>query len=52
MADVRFSLIASLASLVVAVLAGAKGVVEVAVVFAMIAVGFSARALQGWRRRR
>lgn len=52
MADVRFSLIASLASLAVAALAGAKGVVEVAVVFAMIAVGFCVRALQSWRRRR
>jgi hypothetical protein len=50
MVDVRFSAIAALASLTVAVLAGAKGVVAVAAVFSLLAVGFLLRALQGHRR--
>jgi len=51
MADIRFSLIAGLASLLVAVASGVKGRVAVAVVFGLLAVGFVARALQGRSRR-
>ncbi len=50
MVDFRFSLIAALACLVVSVLAGVKGVVPVAAVWALLAVGFLLRALQGRRR--
>jgi len=50
MADVRFSLIAGVASLLVAVASGAKGRVAVAVVFGLLAIGFALRAAQGRRR--
>jgi hypothetical protein len=52
MVDARFSTIASLASLVVALLAAGEAAWAVAVVFGLLAVGFAVRALQGYRRRR
>jgi predicted benzoate:H+ symporter BenE len=50
MVDFRFSLIAALACLMVALLAGVKGVGVVAAVWGLLAVGFLVRALQGRRR--
>jgi hypothetical protein len=50
MVDFRFSLIAAFACLVVAALAAVKGVGVLAAVWALLAVGFVVRALQGRRR--
>jgi hypothetical protein len=51
MADIRFSVAASTASLLVAVLSGLKDAWAPAVVFALLAVGFAVRAAQGYRHR-
>jgi hypothetical protein len=51
MADIRFSLAAAAASLLVAILAGFKGAWAPATVFALLALGFLVRAAQGHRRR-
>jgi hypothetical protein len=51
MVDARFSTIASLASLAVALLAAGEAAWAVAIVFALLAAGFSVRAWQGYRRR-
>ncbi|HEY4450151.1 MAG TPA: hypothetical protein VGN13_00990 [Solirubrobacteraceae bacterium] len=51
MVDARFSTLAALASLAVAVLSAAAAAWAVAIVFAVLAAGFAVRALQGYRRR-
>ena len=50
MANVTFSVCAGVASLVIAILAAAKGAYWVAAVWALLAVGFAARAGYGLRR--
>jgi hypothetical protein len=51
MVDARFSALAAVATLIVAVLAAAKGANVVAVVWGALAVGFGVRAAAGYRRR-
>ena len=51
MVDVRFSALAALATLTVAVLSAVQGAVAVGAVFGLLALGFALRALQGLRRR-
>jgi hypothetical protein len=51
-ANLAFSVLAALASLVVAILSAAKGAYAVTVVFALLALGFVLRASERrWRRR-
>jgi hypothetical protein len=50
-ANVAFSLCAGVASLLIVGLAGAKGDWAVAVVYAMLVIGFAARAALGRHRR-
>lgn len=50
-ANVTFSLCAAAASLLIAILAAAKGVPVVAIVWGLLAIGFVLRALLGRRRR-
>jgi hypothetical protein len=50
-ANIVFSICAGIASLTVAILAAAKGVIVVAVVWGMLAAGFAVRAELGRRRR-
>lgn len=49
--DARFSTIAALASLLVAVASAAASAWAVAAVFGLLAAGFALRALQGYRGR-
>ena len=49
--DVVFSTCAGIASLAVAILAAAKGVVVVAIIWGLLAAAFAARAEMGRRRR-
>jgi len=51
MVDARFSTIASLATLAVAVLAAAAGAFVVAGLWGALALGFAIRAAAGYRRR-
>ncbi len=51
MVDARFSTIAAMATLAVAVLAAVKGAPVAAAVWGLLAVGFAARAALGLRRR-
>jgi hypothetical protein len=50
-ANIVFSICAGLGSLAIAILAAAKGVVVVAVIWGMLAAAFAARAELGRRRR-
>jgi hypothetical protein len=49
--DARFSTVAALACLTVAVLSALGDAWAVAIVFGLLAGGFAVRALQGYRRR-
>ncbi len=51
MVDARFSAIASVATLAVAVASALEGVLVVAAIWGALAVGFAVRALSGYRRR-
>ncbi len=51
MANITFSLCAAAASLLIAILAAAKGVPVVAIVWGLLAIGFVLRALLGRRQR-
>jgi hypothetical protein len=51
MVDARFSTVAALACLVVALLSAVTDAWAVASVFALLAVGFTVRALYGYRGR-
>jgi hypothetical protein len=51
MADIRFSAAAAAASLLVAILSALKAAWAPAVVFALLALGFAVRAVQGYMRR-
>ena len=50
-ANIAFSLSAAAASLLIAILAAAKGVPLVAIVWGALAVGFVIRAAYGYKRR-
>jgi hypothetical protein len=50
-ANIAFSLFAATASLLIAILAAAKGVPVVGIVWGALAVGFVIRAAYGYRRR-
>jgi hypothetical protein len=49
--NIAFSLSAAAASLLIAILAAAKGVPVVAIVWGALAVGFVIRAAYGYKRR-
>jgi hypothetical protein len=51
MADIRFSVAAGAASLLVAILSALKAAWAPAVVFGLLALGFAVRAAQGYGRR-
>jgi hypothetical protein len=51
MVDARFSSLAALATLAVAVLGAAQQAWAVAAVFGLLSAGFALRALQGYRAR-
>jgi hypothetical protein len=51
MVDARFSFLAGLATLIVAVLSALAGAPYVAAVWGALALGFALRALLGYRRR-
>jgi hypothetical protein len=50
--NIVFSLCAAVASLLIAILAAAKGIPVVAIVWGALAVGFLLRAAFGYRRKR
>lgn len=52
MANIAFSICAGLGSLLITILAAAKGLVPVAIVWGMLAAAFAVRAELGRRRRR
>jgi hypothetical protein len=52
MVDARFSVLAGVATLLVAVLAALSGAWAVAGVFGLLTIGFTVRAAQGRRRGR
>jgi hypothetical protein len=49
-ANIAFSLCAAVASLLIAILAAAKGAPVVAIVWGLLAIGFVLRAAYGYRR--
>jgi len=49
--DARFSALAAIATLIVAVLAAVAGATVVAAVWGALSLGFCVRALAGYRRR-
>lgn len=51
MVDARFSALAALATLLVAVLAAVAGAPVVAAIWGLLSLGFCVRALLGYRRR-
>jgi hypothetical protein len=51
MPNIAFSLSAAAASLLIAILAAAKGVPVVTIVWGALAVGFAIRAAYGFKRR-
>jgi uncharacterized MnhB-related membrane protein len=51
MVDARFSAIAAVLSLAVAILAAADSALAVAIVFGLLAAGFALRAVQSFGRR-